>query len=282
MYDYLLKLETYELTKKATINWERLMQIRHLKDRMIRKCQRLGNISTSSKKATNGGAFVFQSLAAPSDFRLKEMEKWFREQQKRVAAKEAKRLSTQREPRVTQHRSQALLPAPKTPSISRPASTQPKSEKRQTQSRPPTEKPLRTKRSVSLPTAVQQEAVSPQVFSPPPLPLLLVAQREEYGLEPSPIIDPLAGERVDRFIDSEVPPNEAESGANTPISDAGDRTSGGGQLRLRRSALRRSNSDLAKRVSWADAQELDQQISKYAAAAKQVQASGKAFPILLV
>jgi hypothetical protein len=105
-----------------------------------------------------------------------------------------------------------------------------------------------------------------------------LVQREEYGLEPSPI-DPPERERVEREeAIPEQPPisNDAQagSGSTTPDSNAGEGSSGG-PLRRRRSCIKRNSmSDLVKTVSWADTQELDKQISKYAAAAKQAQASG--------
>ncbi len=43
---------------------------------MIRKCQRLSRI-LPPKRIGRGESFVFQSLIAPEDFRLKEMENWF-------------------------------------------------------------------------------------------------------------------------------------------------------------------------------------------------------------
>ncbi|KAF6766072.1 hypothetical protein DFP72DRAFT_865491 [Ephemerocybe angulata] len=276
MYDYLLKLETYELTKKSSINWERLMQMRHLKDRMIRKCQRLGHVSTGSKKVSQGGAFVFQSLVAPSDFRLKEMEKWFREQERRVAAKaaanggdKAKAGAKTQPPAST---SRALVPTSKPTRISHSSTNLPAPDKQQRDSTVHHRKSLRTQRSMSLPVAVQETTPS-RPFSPAPLPMLLVAQRAEYGLEPSPV-DMLAGERIE-YSELGVP-NESESGANTPDSNAVEGTAvGAGHLRRRRSCIKRSSmSDLVKRVSWSDAQDLDQQVSRYAAAAKHAQSSG--------
>ncbi|KAF9229241.1 hypothetical protein BS17DRAFT_762905 [Gyrodon lividus] len=75
IYALLLKAELAELTKQQDASWERILDIRRLKDRMIRKCQRLAK--TYSTK--NPRVYIpFLTLHAPPDFRLKEMEKWVR------------------------------------------------------------------------------------------------------------------------------------------------------------------------------------------------------------
>lgn len=79
MYEQLLKLETLELAKK-TVSWDRLVEIRHLKDRMVRKARRL-----SPPKSSQHGARI-SSIIAPDDFRLKEMERWFRQEQIRISS----------------------------------------------------------------------------------------------------------------------------------------------------------------------------------------------------
>ncbi|KAE9408148.1 hypothetical protein BT96DRAFT_985934 [Gymnopus androsaceus JB14] len=79
MYEQLLKLETLELAKKA-VSWDRLVEIRHLKDRMVRKARRL-----SPPKSSQHGARI-SSIIAPDDFRLKEMERWFRQEQIRISS----------------------------------------------------------------------------------------------------------------------------------------------------------------------------------------------------
>ena len=76
IYGNLLKAEVAELTKDKGANWERILQIRHLKDRMIRKCTRLGRAATPKDKPP--ARVMFQTLHAPPDFRLKEMERWFK------------------------------------------------------------------------------------------------------------------------------------------------------------------------------------------------------------
>ncbi|KAK0465066.1 uncharacterized protein EV420DRAFT_936488 [Desarmillaria tabescens] len=81
-YEQLLRLEVMELDKRVTVSWERILEIRHLKDRMIRKCQRLSRV-LPPKRIGRGDPFVFQTLIAPEDFRLKEMETWFHQEQLR-------------------------------------------------------------------------------------------------------------------------------------------------------------------------------------------------------
>ena len=72
-----------ELAKDKTANWERIVQIRHLKDRMIRKCTRLSRAAMPKDKPA--ARVVFQTIHAPPDFRLKEMERWFKLQGGEVA-----------------------------------------------------------------------------------------------------------------------------------------------------------------------------------------------------
>lgn len=80
MYEQLLKFEAFELAKKSGPSQERILQIRHLKDRMVRKCIKL------AKSSPPPGTSTSYTIVAPPDFRLKEMEKWFKEQQKRTNA----------------------------------------------------------------------------------------------------------------------------------------------------------------------------------------------------
>ena len=78
IYSFLLKGELQELAKDKGAAWDRIIQIRHLKDRMIRKCQRLAKDSSNIDK--NTGRVMLFTVHAPPDFRLKEMERWFRDQ----------------------------------------------------------------------------------------------------------------------------------------------------------------------------------------------------------
>ncbi|RPD55803.1 hypothetical protein L226DRAFT_565053 [Lentinus tigrinus ALCF2SS1-7] len=84
IYSHLLKAEVAELGKDHAANWERIVEIRHLKDRMIRKCTRLSRETTSKDKAA-AHRVMFQTVHAPPDFRLKEMERWFKLQGGEVA-----------------------------------------------------------------------------------------------------------------------------------------------------------------------------------------------------
>ncbi|KAL4069647.1 hypothetical protein V8B97DRAFT_1968477 [Scleroderma yunnanense] len=77
-YAILLKAELNELAKKRDASWDRILDIRRLKDRMIRKCQRLAHTYSTNNPAAR---VPFLTLHAPSDFRLKEMEKWIRHQE---------------------------------------------------------------------------------------------------------------------------------------------------------------------------------------------------------
>ncbi|KAF9651883.1 hypothetical protein BDM02DRAFT_3109992 [Thelephora ganbajun] len=73
VYAYLLSQEQVELAKGAEASWERLIHVRHLKDRMIRKCRRLARLSLAHGKEPQ-----YRSIYAPPDFTLKELEKWYR------------------------------------------------------------------------------------------------------------------------------------------------------------------------------------------------------------
>ncbi|KAF9237323.1 hypothetical protein BU15DRAFT_76042 [Melanogaster broomeanus] len=75
IYGLLLKAELAELAKQRDASWDSILDIRRLKDRMIRKCQRLAKTYSASNPGTH---IPFLTLHAPPDFRLKEMEKWIR------------------------------------------------------------------------------------------------------------------------------------------------------------------------------------------------------------
>ena len=79
LYAELLKAEDVELAKAPSISWERILEIRHLKDRMVRKAQKLSP-TPPPKRIGRGESFTFQTVIAPSDFQLKEMEKWLHRQ----------------------------------------------------------------------------------------------------------------------------------------------------------------------------------------------------------
>lgn len=290
MYEQLLKFENYELSKKSAVPWERILEIRHLKDRMIRKCQKLSkDISPIIKNLPRGETFGFQTFIAPSDFRVKEMEKWFREQQKRP-------VTLSRRPSAPVYSTTATLGSaycsghcaaagfscprhsqhPSAHQIHRSATTSGALGKQRSS---PHVKSMAAHQS----RLIQPEKIAPSsgnkplvasltpatalIGSPPPLPVLLLGHREEYGLDP-PLI---------RTVES--PPSEpfnswTEEQDSPP--DPSPESSSTRQLRHRRSCIKRASiGDLVKTVSWADNQELDRQVSKYASAARSAQASGK-------
>ncbi|KAH8100684.1 hypothetical protein BXZ70DRAFT_1008171 [Cristinia sonorae] len=78
IYAQLLRAEVVELAKDTEASWDRIVEIRHLKDRMIRKCQRLSR--GASVRDKNTSRVMFFTVHAPPDFRMKEMERWFRSQ----------------------------------------------------------------------------------------------------------------------------------------------------------------------------------------------------------
>lgn len=78
LYALLLKAELVELEKQHDASWERILDVRRLKDRMIRKCQRLAKAYSAGNPRTRA---PFLTLHAPPDFRVKEMEKWIRRQE---------------------------------------------------------------------------------------------------------------------------------------------------------------------------------------------------------
>ena len=88
MYSQLLHHEKSELGRGRGADWDRIVHIRHLKDRMIRKCQRLSRMTHSPGNVPA----AFRIVHAPPDFRLKEMERWLRDQEPRgKSSKEARR-----------------------------------------------------------------------------------------------------------------------------------------------------------------------------------------------
>ncbi|KAF5313044.1 hypothetical protein D9619_003550 [Psilocybe cf. subviscida] len=279
MYEQLLKLENYELAKKTTVSWERIMEIRHLKDRMIRKCQKLAKTSMPvAKTSTRADTFSFQTFVAPTDFRCKEMEKWFREQQKRGPAPRTPKAIAGYEvvpagPSKTRTTPNKVMQR----SITNP---EPSPRRKEIEAKPlptiPGTRLLQTERTASLPAAPRD------LFSPPPLPVLLLSQRESYNLPPtfgsagsllnnndetalSPSPEPIPPPEP---VAASPPPAEplAASPPNTLRPSLSRRSSLG---------LRRNSVDV-KTVSWADNNvDLDAQFSKYATAAREAQASGK-------
>ncbi len=75
LYGNLLAAEVEELGKGQTTSWDRIKEIRRLKERMIHKCERLARASVTDRNAT-----PMITLYAPPEFRLREMEKWLKQQ----------------------------------------------------------------------------------------------------------------------------------------------------------------------------------------------------------
>ena len=204
------------------------MEIRHLKDRMVRKCKKLAKTTFPISKKSSRDGFSFQTFIAPPDFRVKEMEKWFRDQQQRA-------LSLPRRPTVSSGNptTSALEPSSIKLLPIRRSLTNPE---QSTKQKPP----------------MLHEATH-GILSPPPLPVLLLSHREEYGLN-----DPTSHPDT-----QDQQPNAAESSSRP--------------LRRRPSCIKRNSLTEFKTVSWADNQEWDSQVDNYAAAAREAQASGERY-----
>ncbi|TFK41200.1 hypothetical protein BDQ12DRAFT_679064 [Crucibulum laeve] len=300
MYEQLLKFETYELSKKTALSWERILEIRHLKDRMIRKCQKLAKTNPpATKKMAHGDTFGFQTFIAPVDFRVKEMEKWFREQQKRATAIARRPSAPARttaastnayccarcamEGRTGVHPTLHNTHHGAVPSSSKQTSQRPTAipDSKQRPSILPKShaamqhsQRIQPQRSMSLPVRSARTAApasNASIASPRPLPILLRGQREEYGLEPS------SDERSElALVASPATTSELGEKAELQTSPPLDILDSRPELRRRRSCIKRASiGDIAKTVSWADAQEWDQQVAKYASAAREAQSSGK-------
>lgn len=204
------------------------MEIRHLKDRMVRKCKKLAKTTLPISKRSSRDGFSFQTFIAPADFRVKEMEKWFRDQQQRA-------LSLPRRPTISSGNP--------TTSALEPSST----------------KLLSIRRSLTNPEQSTKQKppvlheVTDGILSPPPLPVLLLSHREEYGLD----------DLVQHPDAQDQQPNAAESSSRP--------------LRRRPSCIKRNSLTEFKTVSWADNQEWDSQVDNYAAAAREAQASGERY-----
>ncbi|ESK97919.1 hypothetical protein Moror_17201 [Moniliophthora roreri MCA 2997] len=272
MYEQLLKLESLELAKKNAQS-DRILEIRHLKERMVRKCQKLSK-DPMPRKHSHNEPFRFQTISAPADFRLKEMEKWFRQQQLRLSSQ-----------RPATPRAARAHPAHSKSSCCHRCSVSPRlgATKNFTSRRPNTPEQIRVHPATSagvtkeaLRAEIKARRASPEpkadlpknklgrteslasistiepvtCISPPPLPYLL----RRDGV---PVTD-LGASQQDEWEDvvgpstppaPEVPPN----------------------LRRRRSCIKRSNTgDSVKTVSWADDRELTDRVAKFTGAAKEV------------
>lgn len=236
------------------------MEIRHLKDRMIRKCKKLAKTTLPmSKRSSRDDSFSFQTFIAPTDFRVKEMEKWFRDQQQRT-------LSLPRRPTVP-----SSIPT----SVPGPSSTKLPIHRSLTNPEQSTKQKLPVLHKAIPPTQpfhlVQVERKSPApaaaptdpslvagIMSPPPLPVLLLSHRGEYGLDAS----------VQQLASHPDAQNQQLNAADSSSRPSSQRPP---------SCIKRNSLSEFKTVSWADNQEWDAQVDNYAAAAREAQASGERF-----
>ncbi|KIL70869.1 hypothetical protein M378DRAFT_175217 [Amanita muscaria Koide BX008] len=313
MYDQLLKFEGLELTRRPSISWERIMQIRHLKDRMIRKCQRLTRASYP-RKLSKGEPLTFQTIVAPSDFRVKEMEKWFREQQRLLAP----RSETVRSISLNEHSNRAAMPPPGGEFGPLPSSSKYHSLPLRSRRILPVAQAWSDSRATASPASAPQHAISGQLqqpnplndrpyvqaakepsvlstaaFSPPALPILLRSERtalEDSLIQQKNSADwPVGGLRnasepslpfSDRAVLGSIPPASSSEESLNALHP------GEHGIRRRRSCIKRTSiGDIPKTVSWADETEFENRLSIYANAAKDAQLSGgilfwSQFPIL--
>ncbi|KAK2461944.1 hypothetical protein APHAL10511_006407 [Amanita phalloides] len=290
MYDQLLKFEALELSRKPTISWERIMQIRHLKDRMIRKSQRLSKASLP-KKLSKGEPLTFQTIVAPVDFRVKEMEKWFREQQRRTSAV----VRRQTEPVVhymslneysnkpillhepDYHRlpSSDRFHSSKRPiAVSRPKAIPPPAPQhvRSLTDTYPQSGPFHSHAAVQATKAPSALSIPLRaISSPPALPILLRSQRSALEEKFNQRGEKASTPTLPRTDSSELSlPNASHVAVKGSVSSASSSqesvavaepdkaaaASGEPQLTRRRSCIKRSSiGDIPKTVSWADATE---------------------------
>lgn len=276
MYEQLLNLENYELSKKPNISWERIMEIRHLKDRMCRKCQKLAKTTMPiARTSSRGDSFVFQTFVAPPDFRVKEMEKWFRDQQKRGTTTLPRKAiapnaSSTQDYSMAGPSSSRPVPPPSTKQPIRRSITNPETSTNLKQTLFYKPLPVQPSRLVqpeqrfSLASAPPPPGLA-DIMSPPPLPVLLLSQRESYGLEADDLQPEPPADNIP------IPAPITEAGPSEPAPEPSLRPS----LSRRNSNIKRNSMVELKTVSWADNNELDNQFSKYASAAREAQASGE-------
>ncbi|KAG7099106.1 hypothetical protein E1B28_000979 [Marasmius oreades] len=263
MYEQLLKLEKLELARK-NVSWERILEIRHLKDRMVRKCQKLSSIIPPRKHSRNE-PFTFQTIVAPADFRLKEMEKWFRQQQLRLSTVMSARPSRTHtharssccarcavSPRLGPTRTFVRRESPEHIRVHPPASPAGGKVKDLSKGKPRAETPVlhESPQSTTREPPLKAESIASissiqlPPMSPPPLPIIL----RRGGIPASELPPP----------EDEEPASVGPSGATPP------------PLRHRRSCIKRSNTgDSVKTVSWADDRELTDRIAKFTSAAQE-------------
>ncbi|KAJ7596997.1 hypothetical protein C8J56DRAFT_918864 [Mycena floridula] len=220
MYDQILSMEALELSRKNSVNWERVLAIRHLKDRMIRKCQRIS--STTPLKI--GDAFTFQAVVAPVEFRLKEMEKW---------------LYTQN------HAMPKSMAVARQPSVSSPAKSRTQPCCARCSSKEQTSPSRRSGHSVSaksLQTELKRAVAEVSKYSHPEL--------NSIDQDSSPLPSTASSDRAISPLPVPVPP-PGMSSMDAPNLAAFEEDEP--RLHRKRSCIRRSSSgDQVKVVSWAD------------------------------
>lgn len=235
------------------------MEIRHLKDRMVRKCRKLAKTTLpTSKKSSRDDSFAFQTFIAPPDFRVKEMEKWFRDQQQRTLSLPS--------------RPTGILPGASAPSSKIPIHRSLTNPEQSNKQKPPvhhktmpTMQPsrlLQIERKPSAPAASTGPSLLVGIMSPPPLPVLLLSHREEYGLD-SPV------QQLNLLSTPVSSPDAHEQQSHA--AESSSRPS----LQRCPSCIKRNSINEFKTVSWADNQEWDTQVDRYASAAREAQASGE-------
>ena len=281
------------------------MQIRHLKDRMVRKCHRLSK-TPSSKKPSKGEPLTFQTILAPADFRVREMEKWFREQQRRTGLIAARPEPFRAISMTERSYNSALFPSQEfgqLPSSSRYRSLPSPSRKPLPIAQawsdspikpipPPTAQTVRSGLSQQLgPSQSYQPTQSEMAaqhhkpaapFSPPALPILLRSQRcaleDEFKQQASGVgLSTTSLAFSNMAVRGSNPPDSSSSGdSDTAPQPDGAIASGEHVVRRRRSCIKRpSIGEIPKTVSWADEADWETQIFKYTNAAKDAQLSGK-------
>ncbi|KAH8835307.1 hypothetical protein DL96DRAFT_1702305 [Flagelloscypha sp. PMI_526] len=228
-YEQLLASETEELAKEQPA-WDHILEIRHLKDRMIRKTQRLSS-STAPKRLGRGENFAFQTVIAPEDFCLREMERWLQEHYllpKETVANIHKRHSMQ----VAANRTSMTL-CEKCGSVGHPL--QHRCFNPMIAAAPP---------SFRAPP----ENTSSQILSPP----------RTSSRSPSPL--PL---RIRSSVFEPVYDGDNLSPDSSSPEDTGQDKPSRPPMARRRSILKRSSiSDMTKTVSWADKEDLVAKIAK--------------------
>lgn len=253
---------------------------------MVRKCQKLAK-SPSLRKP--GDPFVFQTVVAPPDFRVKEMEKWFKEQQKRTNAllrlphahsiavgpsrscpQCTQRTDLRKNPIID--KSNNLTLSQRHRSTSAKAINDRHPNPQQPRSTPnPAALSLRPEKPSALthPSKTGNLVAPPSirsVSSPPPLPHLLRIRNLETGYDMSD--DPQRVVSVPLNLPQSDPLSVTD---NPPLTPEPQRP----LLTRRRSCIKRSSiGDFSKTVSWADNQDLAEQVSRYASLAREAQASG--------